>query len=181
MVVIVLSMAMLIGTANAGDSVEEPSEASSNNTPTVTAPLTLDCSSVPDTDAARKWLTLHNLCGYGSGTSERGTVVGNCGSLTLTLFNDFNQGVQWRMDMTSTLGPMIGGSFTGFTRNLDTGGYHSVSKYKPVMFTTHWTYYTHVPTGSGIILGEITSAISFLLWGATCTASSFPTDVVWVN
>src|SRR5579885_754165 len=66
---------------------------------TMTMGMKIDCSQVPNTEQAQALLTQHHLCGYGASSRSANpdtTVYGDCGSLSLNLFNSGGGYVQWK-------------------------------------------------------------------------------------
>ena len=109
------------------------------------------------------------------------TVYGNCGSLTLNLYNSGGGFLHWQTIITSTNGPLFSASYNGAAHNLDTGGGHYVSDSDSWIFSTSWQSDKAVYTGPGVIFGEILSASSTTINGTQCVAAGYPTDVVWVS
>lgn len=86
-------------------------------------------------------LEKYNLCGYGGGKEDiapDATVSGDCGSLTLELWNDPTpEWMHWQAIITSSKGAMVSASYTGNYHNYDTGGGHSVVG-NAVPFSSYW-------------------------------------------
>ena len=181
-----MSLTVLVGTALAETAHAKDPEGHplSSGATVATVPLTVDCSQVPNTTEALNELKRRNLCGLGSpngSVSPQGTVVGNCGSLTLNLFDHGSGFLHWQAIITSSLGPMVSASYSGEVTNLFTGWGSFVSQGKSPMFSTRWENDIAIRTGSGVIFGEIFSAKSVLAWGLVCTSRSIVTDSVWVR
>lgn len=134
--------------------------------------LELDCSSVPNTPGARTVLRDNGLCGY----SKAGvitpdiTIVGNCGSLSLNLFNSGGGWMQWKEEMTSSLGPFVAAGYTGSWNNFS-GGQGPISR-GFLGLTSDWLDIFGIDTGGGRVVGQITYAWDRLWWGALCTSTS---------
>ncbi len=149
--------------------------------------LTFNCSEVPDTPQARGQLARHNLCGYGQGQANSGDistqshiVTGNCGTLTLNLYNSGGGWMHWQAIITSSLGPMVYASYSGSWNNLNAGqGF--VSRSSGVIFTSVWQSDVPVFTGRGTVTGQINSAQSILWWGLVCTNAGIPFNVVLIT
>ena len=149
-----------------------------------TVSLTLDCSQVPDTPEARSALAQYNLCGYGSAedgsvAQDSNTVWGNCGSLTLSLEDGGDGKAEWGVVITSAFGPMTSASYLGLVYY--GGDLHSVSGSSGDIHLTTWTHLKYIPTGPGLVVGDITAASSTLVWGAICTNNGFPSARTWVE
>lgn len=115
------------------------------------------------------------------GNFAKGTVYGDCGSLTLNLYNDTGGYLHWQTIMTSIRGPIFSASYNGAAHNLDTGGGHYVSDSTRWHFSSSWQSDRPVYTGPGVIFGEILAAELTTVSGITCVAAGYPTDVVWVS
>ena len=185
--VVILALTVFLGTVYADDA-SDADQAPNEPVDTIVVSLTVDCSLTPDTPEIRRELADRNLCEYGNGTVDGdeevepyGTVFGNCGSLTLNLFNSGGGFLHWQTIITSSQGPMFSASYSGNAHNLHTGGGHYVSGSDSWIFSSYWQDDQAVYTGPGVIWGIITSARSTLVWGGVCTAAGTPTDVVWVT
>lgn len=137
---------------------------------TITVALELDCSSVPNTPDARKVLRDNGLCGYskgGGGITSNVTIIGNCGTLSLNLFNSGGGWMQWKAEMTSSLGPFVAAGYTGSWDNFN-GGQGPVDR-TFVGLTSDWLDIFGINTGAGHVVGQINYAWDRLWWGGLCT------------
>ena len=138
---------------------------------TITAPLYADCTSVPDTEAARNQLSRYGLCVYGASVdavAPNSTVIGNCGSLSLHVFNSGGGILQWKAEINSTAGHFIHGSYTGDWRNNDNGRSGGVTRDTGLTFTTYWLDTPPISTGAGEVWAKITAAQITLWYGVIC-------------
>lgn len=138
----------------------------------MTVPLNVDCSSVPNTSRAHAILAQHHLCGYGKSsviTVPTTRVCGNCGCLSLALYNSGGGYVQWRGEITSSLGAMVNAFYSGSILNNDTHQGGPVNRNSGVIFTSDWLDIFPIYTRPGHVYGKITYAQDLLWWGATCT------------
>jgi len=138
-------------------------------------PMDADCSQIPDTEEAHAMLAERGLCGYDKIEEEispQATTCGNCGCLTLQLYNDPQPGwMHWQTTITSSQGAMVSASFAGDWHNFATGGGGPVSRSSGPIFTTSWQSDVPILTGAGYVRGEIPSgaAQSLTWWGLVCT------------
>jgi hypothetical protein len=152
--------------------VAAPALAESGTTPssaTISVALTLDCSSVPNTPEARKVLRDNGLCGFskGGGITPYTTVIGNCGSLSLNVFNSGGGWMQWKAEITSSLGPFVFASYGGSWDNWQ-GGFGPVGRSYGPGLTSDWLDIFGILTGPGHVVGQINWAQDTLFWGGTC-------------
>jgi hypothetical protein len=149
---------------------------------TIEIALDLDCSSVPNTPEARKILRDNGLCGYskgGGGITPQAMIVGNCGTLSLNLFNSGGGWMQWKAEMTSSLGPFIAAGYTGSWDNIN-GGQGPVNR-SYWGLTSHWLDIFPIHTGAGRVVGQINYAWNRLFWGGLCTNVAVLGTSVWVT
>ena len=165
-------MVCLVAALMALPIVAVPALADTAPTPTsvtIQVALDLDCSSVPNTPEARKVLRENELCGYSKsgGIAPDITVIGDCGSLSLNLFNSGGGWMQWKEEMTSSLGPFVAAGYTGSWDNFN-GGQGPVSR-SFVGLTSDWLDIFGIHTGAGHVVGQINGAWDRLWWGGLCT------------
>ncbi|MCS6938831.1 MAG: hypothetical protein RMJ55_13405 [Roseiflexaceae bacterium] len=138
---------------------------------TVTVPLYVDCTNVPDTEAAREQLARHRLCNYGvpaNSVTPDSIVRGDCGSLSLDVFNSGGGILQWKAEITSTAGPFIYASYSGDWLNIDNGRSGGVVRDTGLTFTSDWLDIIPISTGAGWVWAKITVAQSTLWYGVIC-------------
>ena len=136
-----------------------------------TAPLDLNCATVPDTKEAREALKKYNLCGYGEDDGEvtpNTTVGGSCGTLSLYIYNSGGGYLQWKAEVTSSLGKMVAVRYSGYWEKLDVGPYGPINRDSGYIFTSDWLDIFPIYTGAGTIHGQIDYASSSLVWGGVC-------------
>lgn len=139
----------------------------------MTVPLYVDCSRVPNTKEAQKFLAEHNLCGYGRGEQTDGvtpqdTATGDCGSLSLNLFNDRAAGVMlWKAEITSSIVPMVQAWYNGKWENQDNGRSGAVNR-SSYPFWSSWVDPIPITTGAGWVWGTISVAESTNWYGVIC-------------
>lgn len=186
----ILALFMAFSAVYAEDSSEAPEVGPQPSTPIqMTVPLTLDCSSVPKTAAAIEEVTRGDLCGESAKSAPgsvaaqdsiaQDTIVGDCGTLTLTLYNEDHGWVGTHTIITSFLGPMVHASYSGYVQNLNTGGSHSFGG-SGHLFGSIWSHNQSRYTGPGWVRGEIVTATSTLAWGGQCHGSG-ATDITIVT
>ena len=179
-----LAFLLLINPHSSASAGADPASQDSLPVTQIEVPLQPDCSRVPDTDLAREMLEKYNLCGYGGGKEDiapDATVSGDCGSLTLELWNDPTpEWMHWQAIITSSKGAMVSASYTGNYHNYDTGGGHSVVG-NAVPFSSYWQEDKPLWTGPGYVRGEITYAESTTIWGLVCYNVGVPVEWVIVN
>lgn len=136
-------------------------------------PLELDCSSVPNTPAARKVLKDNGLCGYskGGGITPNTTVPGSCGSISINVLNSGGGFMQLKAEITSSLGPFVFASYGGSWDNWQ-GGFGPVGRSYGPGLTADWLDIFPIQTGPGHVVGQINWARDTLFWGGTCTNSA---------
>jgi hypothetical protein len=140
-------------------------------TTTIRVALELDCSSVPDTAQAQAILRNDGLCGYathGAGAIPATTVSGNCGSLSINVFNEGGGWMEWKAEITSSLGPFIVASYGGSWDNFQ-GGFGPVGRSFGPGLSSDWLDIFAILTGPGHVVGQINWARDTLWWGSTCT------------
>lgn len=137
---------------------------------TVSVALQLDCSTIPNTPEAQRIVKAFQLCGQsaGGGVTTQTTVIGNCGSLSLNLFNSGGGWMQWKGEMTSSLGPFVAAGYSGSWDNFN-GGSGGVSR-SFVGLTSDWLDVFPIYTGAGKVTGQINYAWDRLWWGGLCTS-----------
>jgi hypothetical protein len=165
-------MVCLVAAVIALSVVAVPALADTAPTPTsvtVQVALELDCSSVPNTPEARKVLRENRLCSYskGGGITPYTTVFGNCGSLSLNVFNSGGGWMQWKAEITSSLGPFVFASYGGSWDNWQ-GGFGPVGRSYGPGLTSDWLDIFGILTGRGHVVGQINWAQDTLWWGGTC-------------
>lgn len=128
---------------------------------TITVPLYVDCTNVPDTEAAREQLARHRLCDYGvpaNSVTPDSIVRGDCGSLSLDVFDSGGGILQWKAEITSTAGPFIYASYSGEWLNIDNGRSGGVARDTGLTFTSDWLDIIPISTGAGWVWAKITMA-----------------------
>jgi hypothetical protein len=141
---------------------------------TVTVPMQLDCSSIPATAQAKAALRLYRACLGWGGVTTAGTVVSNCGSLSLSVANGGAGTLQWRGRITSTLGPFMNASYAGSWANITNNRRGAVSR-STFGFSSDWSDIFPINTGAGSAFGIIGAAAVQLWWGPWCI-STIPVD-----
>jgi hypothetical protein len=129
---------------------------------TIEVPMSVDCSTVPDTPEARKVLKEHNLCGSGKKGGDitpQGEIWGSCGMLRLTVFNQGGGTMIWRGEVYSTLGRMIGVSYSGRWENRTNGRSSFVAR-NAFPFSTSYVDVQAIWTGPGTVWAVIDGATS---------------------
>jgi len=141
--------------------------------------MTLDCSSVPTTKQAIEYMTAHQLCGYGlsvgdgSGVNPNTIVYGSCGSLSVYTFNLGSGNMQWKGEITSSLGPFVAAGYSGSWLNNTRGNGGGVGR-SFVGLTSDWLDIFAIYTRSGTVYSVISSAWDRLFWGGLCYAAGRP-------
>lgn len=177
---VILIGALIAAFAVAGPVVGKDRSDGSSGT-TVEIPLQLDCSTIPNTPEARSIVRAAGLCGQSApgGVTAETTVIGNCGSLSLNLFNSGGGWMQWKAVMTSSLGPFIAAGYSGSWDNLNAGqggvgrGFGGL--------TSDWVDIFPINTGAGRVTGQINTAWDRLWWGGLCTSVAVVGTVVQVT
>lgn len=162
-------MAMMVVAGPASAKTESPIPSV-----TIVVPLELDCSSVPDTPEARRMLKANGLCGNSKrdgGVTTNATVVSNCGSLSLNVFNSGGGFMQWKAEITSSLGPFTSAAYGGSWDNFQAGFGVVGRNYGPGI-TADWLDIFPIQTGPGHVVGQINWAWTHLWWGPYCTSSA---------
>lgn len=144
----------------------------------VSVPLTVDCASAPQTSEAIQFMSRYKLCGYGdtraaAGVTPETIVYGNCGTLSLYTYNSGGGWMQWKGEITSSLGPFVAAGYTGDWRNNDTSRQGGVSR-SYVGLTSDWLDIFPILTGPGHVYSKITYAWDRLFWGLLCTNAGVP-------
>lgn len=166
-------MACLVAAVIALPIMAVPALADTAPTPTsatIQVALELDCSSVPNTPEARQVLRDNGLCGFSKKAGRitpYTTVNGNCGSISLNLFNSGGGWMQWKGEITSTLGPFIYAAYGGSWDNWE-GGFGPVGRFFGPGLTSDWLDIFGILTGQGHVVGQINWAQDTLLWGGIC-------------
>ena len=146
-------------------------------------PMTLDCSRVPDTAQARAALTKSKLCGYGQRSGDitiDNTVPGDCGWLSVYVYNSGGGYMQWKGEIGSTLGVFVHAYYNATWANTTTGGSNSFSR-TYWGWTSDWLDIFPIYTGAGYVVGRIGFAQADLAWGGICY-NTLPADhSVWVS
>lgn len=148
-----------------------------------TIPLSVDCSRVPDTAQAHAILSSRNLCGFGKaggGVSPDNAVSGNCGTLSLYVYNSGNGYLQWKAEITSSAGPFISASYSGSWANTTNGGNGPVNR-SYSGWTSDWLDIFPIYTGAGQVFGRINSATDTLWWGGLCSGAGQVDDYAYVS
>lgn len=141
----------------------------------VTVPMGLDCSSVPDTKAAKAAMRRYHVCEDGrGGVTPLSTSISNCGALSLDVANRGGGLMQWTGRITSSLGPFSSGTYIGQWSNTTLMRFGPVSRSK-FGFTSDWVDSFAIGTGKGSVFGVITWASMQLWWGPFCV-SMIPVD-----
>lgn len=171
-----LAFGLLLSVAMASPAIAAAPDSTKGGPPAaVGVSMTLDCSSVPDTGAAKAALRRYHLCGEGAGDIvAMGTVSNNCGDLSLTLANRGGGLMQWTGRITSRLGPFTSGSYAGQWSNTTTMRSGPVNRSR-FGFTSDWVDSFAIGSGSGSVFGIITWASIQLWWGPFCV-SMLPVD-----
>lgn len=177
-VALLLSMALMgtVGTVHAATSGGNASQLITR----ITIGLNADCSSVPNTPQAHAILTQHHLCGYGKSGPDT-IVYGNCGSLSIYLYDHGGGYLQWRGEITSSLGPFVNAQYNGDLDNDTTGQFGSVSRNSGVVFTSDWLDIFPRYTPHSQMYGDIYFAKDLLWWGLTCTSNGYVWSSVYVR
>lgn len=148
-----------------------------NGTRVIRVPMNVDCSRVPNTAEAHGILAAHNLCGYGKrsgGVSPDNSVTGPCGTLSLSVFDSGGGYMQWKGEITSSLGPFVSASYSGSWANITLGTNGPVGR-SYGGFTTDWVDVFPILTGPGSVYARINTATDTLAYGLQCTNGS-PVD-----
>jgi len=95
------------------------------------------------------------------------TVAGNCGTLSLSVFNAHYGWLQWMAEITSSLGPFVVASYGGSVDN-SSGGFAAVGRSYGPGLTSDWLDIFPIYTGAGYVVGQINWAQDTLWWGGTC-------------
>lgn len=167
---VTLLSVLLAAVAIMAPGLDRPAHADEGTGETITLPLTVDCSSVPDTPEAREQLEKHKLCGYGQEPGEpvpMATTIGNCGTLSLNVFDSRGGNMLWKMEMNSSLGPMGSASYTGAWRNLDLSVGGDVFRTTGPNLGT-WLDTFNIYTRPGRVAAKITGATLVTIYGLTC-------------
>lgn len=184
---LVLSMSSLVALFAA---MSLPASAAPLSAKSVPAPIAkhtvgmnVDCLRVPNTAQAHAVLAAHDLCGYGKtrgSVSPDNSISGNCGTLSLYVFDSGNGVMQWKGEVTSSLGPMISISYSGSWANLDLQQSDTVNRgYSG--FTSDWNDIFSITTGPGQVFGRIDGASDTLWFGGSCSGGGPVTDYTYVN
>lgn len=88
--------------------------------------------------------------------------------------------MQWKGEVTSSLGPFVAAGCAGSWLNNDTGRSASVNR-SYWGLTSDWLDIFPVLTGPGHVYATITSAWDQLWWGARCVAAGVPWSWVVVT
>jgi hypothetical protein len=181
-------MTMLVG---CGAETDEPDAAgtplSENATATLEVPLSVDCSSVPDTAEARAQLEEHGLCGFGKpsqNSPERrttGIVRGNCGTLRLDVWNSGGGTMGWTTEITSSIGPMLGASYAGDWLNVTVRNSGLVSNSTLLLLRHSWVDVKAIATLPGNVWAKLTAASTTLATGVVCVNNGFPASGAWIT
>ena len=127
-------------------------------------------------------LEKYGLCGYGKGKggiTPDATVIGDCGTLTLELWDDPTpEWMHWQVTITSSKGAMVTASYNGNWHNYNTGGGNNVNRSSGPIFTSSWQDDLALWTAAGWVRGEVTSAQSTTWWGLVCVNNGVPVE--WV-
>lgn len=167
--VIAVIMPWLTGVARADDGT------SGNVGETIILPMTADCSSVPDTPEAKEELAKYKLCGYGLEPGEpspMGVAIGNCGTLSLNVFDSRGGNMLWKAEMNSTVGPMAFASYSGDWLNTSTGAANGVGRSTGPNLG-NWLDIFNIYTGPGYVYAKISTASLTTAYALTCYNSSF--------
>jgi len=138
---------------------------------TTIIPLHADCTHVPNTKVAHEQLATYHLCGYGASVgviTPDSTVTGDCGSLSLNVFDSKNGILQWKAEIYSIAGPFVSASYSGDWLNRDNGRSADVVRSTGVTFTDDWLDIFPISTGPGWVWAKITAAQSTLWYGVIC-------------
>ncbi|HEX6140263.1 MAG TPA: hypothetical protein VF013_07375 [Candidatus Limnocylindria bacterium] len=159
-------------------------------------PLSVDCSALPSGQLAVALLRRYAVCGIGQAPSGSGTlrnnvsaqtsvspqssVSGNCGSVSLTLANAGGGYLQWRAEITSTMGPFVFASYSGSWHNMSRRTTGTVNR-NFLGFSSDWVDRFRPYTRSGWVYGRITNAGLTTFWGLVCTSAFTVEDEAFVS
>ncbi len=153
----------------------------------IEVPMTVDCTSVPDTKEARDLLRQHGLCGYGEATQgprTESTTIGGCGSLTLTIWDDpANSGyIHWQVLITSFIGPWIYVTYDGSWTNISTGASAPVTYGSVIWPTSYFQHDLPILTGNGSVFGYVPFAMAqTAVGGVLCYNNGGVSSTAWVQ
>lgn len=182
--ILTVALSAISPTGTARAQIELPPDASA---PAIqeTVALSLNCSTVPNTELANEMMKKYNLCGRGSQQAGDigidNAVVGNCGTLSLYVFDSRGGYMQWNGTITSSVGPFVYASYNGDWLNTTTNGGGLVSRNTGLTFATNWPDIHPIYTRPGLVDAQITSAFMQLSWGGQCTSNGTPYDYTWVT
>lgn len=138
--------------------------------------LSVDCSHLPTSKKGLAALSQHNLCGLGKASSQvspKTSIAGNCGNLSLNLYDDGGGVMLTQVSVTSYwyLGPIYRSVWSGSWYNLDTGSGGSMGD---VVLGTGYTRTsdTYYYTDYGSIAGSLNYAQDQTVLGISCTSGS---------
>lgn len=150
----------------------------------VTIPLSVDCSVLPSGRLARELLRAHAVCGFGQAAagaiSAQSSATGNCGSVSLTVGNAGAGYLQWRAEITSSMGPFVFASYSGAWRNLSRRTAGTLSR-NFLGFTSDWVDSFRPYTRSGWISARMWNVGLITFWGLTCTNAQTVEDEAYVS
>lgn len=149
---------------------------------TATVDMVADCSNRGvGASALRSIFSGRDPCRGAGGGMAKSTVYGDCGSLTLNLYDDGGGWLQYQVIITSTMGPLFSAAYGGVAHNLHTGGGHYASGSDSFIFSSSWQDDEPPYTGRGVIFGETLWAESATITGQSCQAAGTAVDVVFVT
>ena len=146
--------------------------------------MTYNCASAPNTPTAKAALKKYHLCGYSAsapaakGPTPETTIVGDCGDLSLYMFNLYNGSVEFAITITSTEGPLTYASYSGTWYNYDTGGGGNLGATGVGWFDPYTNNEVH-HTNHGYVFGILTYAFDTPIFGGYCTNNGDPWDSVY--
>lgn len=174
-----LAFAMTAAPALASGTRSGTATASGPATSTTTS-MYLACSQLSPT--AGQYAVQHGFCTEAQIDGQVGpdnTVGGNCGTSTLTFYNQKNGGWMTIYEAaTSTEGPIVYAAWAVYWSNLNTGGYGSKGG-TMVTLGSSWWHWDSAWTRNGLIEGSMQGYVR-LIWGGVCyfnvpSASAFIT------
>lgn len=144
----------------------------------VTVRLTPDCDAAPDDPETRRYLRKYGVCDGGKAKSRRvspqNLVVGDCGTLSLYVFNSGGGYLQWKANIVSSLGPFVAAHYVGSWSNPNRHASGPVDR-PFVGFTSDWLDIFPIYTQTGYVFGQITLARLTTFYGLPCQ-NAFPVD-----
>lgn len=134
-----------------------------------TIPMVVDCSNLPTGKRAEALLRKNHLCGFGptDGITPENSVAGPCGTLSLYVYNAGDGNLQWKAEITSSLGPFTTAAYSGTWANTTLIQSGLVNRSFSGL-TTDWLDIFPILTGYGNVIGRINVAVDRTFWGLIC-------------